>query len=478
MRSLSDLRSAQNFLIDYALERPYCLWGADMGFGKTAAGWTTAKIWLDCRYASKVLIIAPKRVAKDTWPDEKKEWEHLQNLEHSLILGEMNLIDRGNAALSQAPIHITNRENLVWLWEFFQNGKTWPYDALIYDEASRLKAWKHRSAVVNKNGRKSGGRLNEYGVLAKARKRYFKRVVELSGTPSPNGLQDLGGLLYILDLGERLGTSRSAFLQRWFEICPYTRKISAKPFAMKQITDRISDICVTLKTEDYVDLPQQVNVPVYVCMDKKTEKKYKTLLKTRVLWEEEIRAKSAGVLAQKLLQLCNGSIYRTDDFGQRMETIEIHDLKAEALKDIIEQAGDKPVLVAYSYEFDKQRIKKKFPQAKVFEEVDDAVAEWNAGKIPLLIAHPASIGHGLNLQKGSNICVWYGLTWSLELYQQFNRRLVRPGQQEEKVIIYHILTEGTYDERVYAVLANKAVTQDEVLDILSADKSIVDSFGA
>lgn len=476
MRSFKDLRPAQNFLIDYAIERPYCLWGADMGFGKTAAGWTTAKILLDCREVRKVLIVAPKRVAKDTWPDEKEEWEHLKDLEHSLVLGEMNLIDRGNAALSEAPIHITNRENLVWLWEFFQNGRTWPYDCLIYDEASRLKAWKQRSAVTRKNGVTRGGRINEYGVLVKARKKYFKRVVELSGTPSPNGLQDLGGLLYMLDLGQRLGESRKSFMERWFETCPYTRRIEAKPYAMKQITDRISDICVTLKTEDYVDLPQQLNIPYYVHMDKKTEEKYQTLLKTRVLWEEEIRAKSAGVLAQKLLQLCNGSIYRNDDFGERIETIEIHDLKAEALKDIIEMAGDKPVLVAYSYEFDKERIKAKFPQAQVFEDIQDAVAKWNAGDVPLLIAHPASIGHGLNLQKGSNICVWYGLTWSLELYQQFNRRLVRPGQTEEKVMIYHILTQGTYDERVYDVLATKAVTQDEVLNILSADKTLVDSY--
>jgi SNF2 family DNA or RNA helicase len=476
MRSLKDLRPAQNFLVDYALERPFCLWGADMGFGKTAAGWTVAKIWLDCKYAEKILIVAPKRVAKDTWPDEHKEWAHLKNLKYSIVLGEMNLIDRGNAALSDAPVHIVNRENLVWLWEFFQNGRTWPYDALIYDEASRLKAWKHRSAVVRRGEKKTGGRLNEYGVLAKARKQHFKRVVELSGTPSPNGLQDLGGLIYMLDLGERLGSSRKAFLTRWFEDCPYTRKISPKPFAMQQITDRISDICVTLKTEDYVDLPDQVNIPYYVYMDAKTEKKYKTLLNTRVLWEEEIRAKSAGVLAQKLLQLCNGSIYRNDDYGERIETIEIHDLKAEALKDIIDRAGDKPILVAYSYEFDKERIKAKFPNAQVFEELEDAVQKWNNGEVQLMIAHPASIGHGLNLQKGSNICVWYGLTWSLELYQQFNRRLLRPGQKEEKVIIYHILTQGTYDEKVYEVLAEKAATQDEVLEILSADKALVDTY--
>jgi SNF2 family DNA or RNA helicase len=476
MRSLGDLRNAQKFLIDYALERPFCAWFADMGFGKTATAWTYIKILLDNNEASKVLIVAPKRVAQHTWPDELKLWQHLKKTKYSLITGEMNEIDRGKAALDEASVHIINRENLVWLWRFFDNGASFPYDVLVYDEASRLKSWKFRSAVVKKNGRRTGGRLNEYAVIAAARKKHFKRVLQLSGTPAPNGLHDLGGLIYILDLGERLGKNREEFLKRYFSQDKYTRKIEPKRYAFEKITEKISDICVTLKTEDYAELPQQINIPYWVDLSKPVMDKYKTLLRTKVLWEEAIRAKSAGVLAQKLLQLCNGSIYQIDDYGNRVKTIAIHDLKSDALKEIIELHEGTPLLVAYSYEFDRERIKQKFPQAVVFEEEENALEKWNRKEIPLLIAHPASIGHGLNLQHGSNVAVWYGLSWSLELYQQFNKRLVRPGQKESRVLIYHILSKNTYDERVWQVLQEKEITQDEVLNVLSVDKNLIDNY--
>jgi SNF2 family DNA or RNA helicase len=466
------------------------MFAIDMGMGKTITALTAAKILLEIGEVDKVLIVGPKRVAQFTWPDEFTEWEHTKDLDFTVVTGDLSDTPyipvkgepkptaRQKAADSSAPIHITNRENLVWLWKHFGEGRNWPYDMLIYDESSRLKGFLRRSKRDKKTGK--GGNINEFGVLMKARRNFFRRVIELSGTPSPNGLRDLGGQICLLDEGERLGHCKSVFEKRFFKKCPYTYEYTPKPHAFKEITESISDICVSLRTEDYVEMPQIVSLTKKVKLSKKQMKMYKELEKTLVLEEFDLEVANQAACTQKLLQLSNGSMYKTqmsvDEYERIVEdreVIEIHDEKIHCLESIVEEACGKPILLAYSFQFDKDRILKAFPNAVVFEEDDTAYPRWNKGEIDLLIAHPASIGHGLNLQKGSNIAVWYGLNWSLELYLQFNKRLARPGQPDEKVFLYHIITEGTHDERILPSLREKNCEQDDILKAIEVPKELV-----
>ncbi len=466
MLQYKDLRNCQKFMLDYADKKPFCFLGVDMGMGKTVVSLTLAKILLRRKEVNKILIVAPKRVAQHTWPDEIKNWEHLQNLSFSVILGEDSELNRKTAALNPAKIHITNRENLPWLWDFFKKGKNFPYDMLIYDEASRLKGF---------NFRTKSGKISEFGVLAKARKNNFKRVLLLSGTPAPNGLVDLGGPFYLLDEGERLGTNKTSFRNRYFVVDQYSRAIAPKSFAYKEIIDKISDLMVTLKTEDYVELPEAVEIIKPVNMPTEVHKKYKKLEAEFVLEEHDIIADSKADLNRKLLQLCNGSVYQKTEDELSRDTIEIHELKIEALKTIIEEANDKPVLVAYSYQFDLEKILKAIPEAVAFDSDPTIKDRWNRGEIKVLVAHPASTGHGLNIQKGSNICVWYGLTWSLELFQQMYKRLVRPGQPEDKVFMYFLICPGTYEEKILEVLRSKEATQEDIFNSLSQCKKSLEA---
>lgn len=463
-----DFRQVQHYLVNYVYEKPYSFLGVDMGMGKTAVALTLAKKLLQGREVSKILIVAPKRVAKHTWPDEVAAWDHLSDLKFSVILGEMGVAVRALAAMDTSKIHITNRENLPWLWEFFKKGKKWPYDMLIYDEASRLKSWKKRTAA---------GALSELGVLSIARKKSLKRVLLLSGTPSPNGILDLGGPLYILDGGERLGTSMSEYKQRYFEQCLFSYKCTPWPFAFEEIMQKIQDVMITMKTEDYVKLPQAVYTIKMVKLDAENRKKYNTLIRNLYLEDYDLVVANQAVLIQKLLQLCNGSIYVTDEKTQVKTTYMIHSEKLNALEEIVKAEAGKPLLVAYSFQFDRDAILNRFKNAELFDDANNSLKRWNEGKIPMLVAHSKSIGHGMNLQKGSNIAVWYGLTWSLELYQQFNKRLVRPGQTEDRVIIYHILTEGTYECKVYDTLCRKEGVQNDVLETLKVHKETVLGLG-
>lgn len=460
-----DFRPVQKYMLEYVKEHPYSFLAVRMGMGKTAVCLTLCKYLLQTRSCKKILVVAPKRVAKFTWPDEIHEWDHLRELKYSVIIGEQEEASRIQNALSPNKIHIVNRENLPWLWNFFQSGKDWPYDVLIYDEGSRLKAWKKKT--------KSGHR-SEFGVLAVARKKNFKRVVILSGTPTPNGLIDLGGPIYLLDLGERLGVNKTQYMRRYFDTCAYSFKVSPKSWAFDEITKRISDICISLRTEDYVTLPDQIDIVKKVRLSEKDRSRYTELEKQMFLEEYDLLIANRAVLVQKLLQLCNGSFYVTNEKTQETTTHLLHKEKIEALKEIIESAEGKPVLIAYSFQFDRDLILKEIQGCEEFDDRDGIVERWNKGQIPVLLAHPASIGHGLNLQKGSNVAVWYGLTWSLELYQQFNSRLVRPGQPEEKVFLYHILTEDSYEMKVYETLRLKDIVQDDIIETLKVKRSIVE----
>lgn len=429
---------------------------AEMGLGKTAAVLTAMRRLLIEFEIRKVLIVAPLYVAENTWPEEFTVWEHLKRLRYSVITGTPK--QRLKALLDPAPIHIINRENLRWLHkEMKAHGVK--YDMLIYDEASRLKEGKKRT----QGGKKVGRRLSEFGALAAIR-HMFEYVVLLSGTPAPNGLKDLWGPFYILDLGERLGAKKQWFLNRWFDSDYMGWEHTPKPYAKKQIMERVSDIMIGLRAEDYITLPDLIERNVTVRLSKMQAKEYKEFERELVSEAYDVEAASSGVLANKLLQFANGSLYRNHEDGTR-ELVHVHDHKLQALESIVEEASGAPVLVAYQFEFDKERILKRYPKA-LTTDTPNWKKKWDTGLYRILLTHPASVGHGLNLQYGGNISVWYGVTWSLEIYQQFNKRLHRSGQLESKVFLYHILTEGTADEDVLQVLKDKDATQDDITNVV------------
>lgn len=497
MRPEKALRYYQRWMDRMIREHPGLLLSIPMGFGKTGAALTAVKKLLLAGEVTKVLIVAPLRVARDTWPDEILEWEHTCEIPFTLIRAEdhdpeiisagqraydriqgvvggvskiasrakgyvitdAKTAKRARLAMEETPIHIINREAIPWLVRFF--GKRWPYDMLIYDEASRLKEGRMRTEGGKEYAAKKGPKpLSEFGSLVRVRHK-FKRVVELSGTPSPNGEIDLWGPIYMLDRGERLGRTKTAFKKRWFDENPYTYETKARPGAIDEITDRIKDVMFSLD-EDELDLPPIVFNNINVRLDPEHLRQYRQFEEDLVSEAYDVEAVSKGVLSNKLLQFANGSMYRQTDRASKRETIHIHDKKLEALESIVEEEGRNPILVAYSFKFDLERIKKRFKHAVVMDEDPDFVKNWNAGKIRLALAHPASIGHGLNLQYGGHIAVWFGLTWSLELYLQFNKRLPRPGQKNKFVTIHHILAEGTNDFRQLTALRTKGITQDEI----------------
>jgi SNF2 family DNA or RNA helicase len=317
-----------------------------------------------------------------------------------------------------------------------------------------------------KGGKKSGPRLSEFGVLAQAR-HHMKGVVELTGTPAPNGLIDMWGPIYILDGGERLGASRTAFLERWFNQNPYSYKITPKEHAEKEITKRVKDVMLGLRADDYLELPKTIHNLLKVRLPKEAMQEYRRFERTLVSELYDVEAVSEGVLTNKLLQFANGSMYhQVEDDKKKREVIPIHEAKLAALEGVLEEAAGQSVLLAYSFRFDLDRIRKRYPKAVVFDESPNAVKDWNAGRINLLLAHPASIGHGLNLQFGGHISVWYGLTWSLELWDQFNKRLPRPGQIHPLVYNHILVAEGTADEDVYRAMSDKGATQDAITDAI------------
>ena len=426
----------------------------DMGLGKTVTTLTAVK---DLKYnrfeVRKVLVIAPKKVAEGTWTKEKDKWDHTKMLRVSQVLGSQ--AKRIRALNTPADLYIINRENVVWLVDYYRNA--WPFDMVIVDESSSFKSHKAK----------------RFKALASVG-RLISRMVELTGTPSPNGLEDLWAQVYLLDGGERLGKRYTQFRERYFQ--PDRRgpdgmvySYEAKPGTQESILQKISDICISMKAEDYLQLPDITYHEIPVELDPKAKKAYLELERKMVLElpedEEEISVASAAALSNKLLQLGNGAIYDED-----RQYHEIHNCKVEAFLELIESLQGKPALVFYNFQHDRirmlkalEKMKLRVRELKTTQDEDD----WNAGKIDVLLTHPASSAYGLNLQQGGNHVVWFGLTWNYELYTQANKRLHRQGQQE-KVIVHHLICSGTRDEDVMDALQRKDDVQGWVMQSLKA----------
>lgn len=433
----------QSYCTDYIIDHPYCGIFLDCGLGKSVI--TLTALWdllLDRFELGKVLVIAPKRVAEDTWPKEIAKWEHLKGLSYSLVLGSPK--EREEALRKKVDLYIINRENVSWLVEY----KPWDFDGIVIDELSSFKS----------------NKAERFKSLKKVRPK-LQRVIGLTGTPAPNSLLDLWPQLYLLDKGDRLGRFIGGYRERFFMPDKRNREIvySYKPRegAEENIYKQIGDICISMKAEDHLDMPDRINNRVEVSMNKKELELYKRFKKELVvnLEGEEIDALNAAGLSNKLLQMANGAVY-----GEK-KVVNLHDRKLDALEDLIEMANGKPVLVAYWYKHDKQRILERF-EAKSIDTSQD-IDDWNNGKIKVAIIHPASAGHGLNLQEGGSTIVWFGLTWSLELYQQMNARLWRQGQKNV-VVVHHIVAKGTHDEDVMKALEQKDIRQSDLIEAVKA----------
>lgn len=438
----------QEIAIEKIYETPKCGLFLEMGLGKTVVTLTALEDLIYNRFEiSRVLVIAPLRVAEDTWSRESEKWDHLRHLRISKILGTPS--QRRLALVQDADIYIINRENVVWLTnELSSAGNGWFFDAVVIDELSSFKSPKAQRF--------------------RALKKYItrsQRVIGLTGTPAPNGLIDLWSQIYLLDGGERLGRTVTGYRERYFN--PNQRNQTTvfnykpKDGAERAIMDKISDICISMRAEDWLTLPERIDSVRSVKLTDRQRAEYEKFEREQYLKfiRGEVTAASAATLTNKLLQYSNGAVYLSD--GNYAETC---DGKLDALEDIIEAANGKPVLCFYSFRHDFERIRRRFSQAVKLETAADIEA-WNAGEIHLLLAHPAGAGHGLNLQSGGSIIVWFGLTWSLELYQQANARLYRQGQ-EHTVIIHHLITEDTVDERVYQSLQGKGEVQEDLLNAL------------
>ena len=401
--------------------------------------------------ASKALVIAPKRVAQDTWSRECEKWEHLHDLRISLVLGTAK--QRKEALAARADVYVTNRENVVWLLE--DSGFPFDYDIVVIDELSSFKS----------NKAKRWRALRK--VIGTA-----PYVWGLTGTPAANGYLDLWPEIYLIDQGKRLGKTLGAYRNAYFIPGAHKGYVvydwRLKPGAKNKIDGRLSDLCLTMSKEDWLTMPGITYNTIPVTMGAKERKLYERMKRDHILTTLEghedkdigaVIAETAATLSGKLLQMANGAVY-----DENKDVVHIHDAKLEAMDELLETANGQPVLCFYAYKHDLVRLRERYPKADTIDE-DGAIRRWNNGEGELLLAHPASAGHGLNLQEGGHIIVWFGLPWSLELYQQANNRLYRMGQ-EHPVIIHHLVTEHTLDERVMSALTGKAATQKSLLDAL------------
>jgi SNF2 family DNA or RNA helicase len=441
----------QSYATEFILSHPISAVFLEMGLGKSVI--TLSAIFdlcLDSFLVCKVLVIAPLRVARDTWPAEINKWDHLKGLSYSVAVGTEK--ERIDALKKQSTLYIINRENVDWL--VHKSGIPFQFDMVVIDELSSFKSY----------GAK------RFKSLLKVRPS-VKRIVGLTGTPSSNGLMDLWAEFRILDLGQRLGRYISHYRNTYFKPDKRNAQIifSYKPLpgAEEEIYKQISDITISMKSTDYLKMPEYVSNEVFVTLSDKEWKVYSDFKEDMVanLGDEEIDAVNAAVLSGKLLQMANGAVYDSENKAHV-----IHDKKLDALEDLIEGANGKPVLVAYWYKHDLERIKERFPVRQIQSSKD--IEDWNDGKIPIAVIHPASAGHGLNLQSGGSTLIWFGLTWSLELYQQTNARLYRQGQKDT-VIVHHIITKNTIDEDVLLALTKKEKTQDALIDAVKANLEVM-----
>ncbi len=446
----------QTYATRYIEEHPISAVLLDMGLGKTSITLTALNdLLFDSFEAHRILVIAPLRVARDTWIAEADKWDHLQSLICSVAVG--NEAERRAALMKPADIYIINRENVQWLIE--DSKLPFNFDTVVVDELSSFKNYQAK----------------RFRALMKVRPK-VKRIIGLTGTPSSNGLMDLWAEFRLLDMGARLGRFISHYRLEYFQPDKRNGQVifSYKPLpgAEQRIYDKIADITISMRSTDLLQMPELVSSEYSVHLSNDEKKRYDALKQDLVLAlpDGDITAANAAALTGKLCQMANGAIY-TDDG----DTINLHDQKLDALEDIIEAAGGKPLLVAYWFKHDLARIIERLQKLHVpFSKLDSAesIRRWNNGELPVALIHPASAGHGLNLQSGGSCIVWFGLTWSLELYQQTNARLWRQGQTASTVVVQHIVTKGTIDERILKVLSKKDSTQSALIDAVKADLHI------
>lgn len=443
----SKLRRFQEAAASFIRLVERCALFIDMGLGKTAAVLTVISDMAHDFELGRVLVIGPPRVVKTTWPEEIATWEHTRWLTFTQIDGTPQR--RLKRLMCATDIHFISCDNVPWLAELVSD--IHEYDLIVVDESSKFK---------NPDTKRSKA-LHRLAVRA-------KMMVNLTGTPAPNGLHDLWSQFYPLDRGARLGRTITDYRERYFEQNWGESVYRAKDFADEAIRRKIEDICFTLRDKDYAELPPRIDNYIWLDFDEKTKEAYDTFKRTFILelGDEKLRAVTAAALTNKLLQLSNGVVYaKPDPVTKERKEHHVHNLKIEALQDIVEEAAGQPVFVAYNFLTDVKAIKAAFPKAVVLDNNPQTIKDWNEGRIEMLVAHPKSAGHGLNLQHGGSIAVWYGLTYSLEDYQQFNKRLHRPGQKRP-VIIHHLLCRGTIEEHVLSALQGKDEVQNELLDAL------------
>lgn len=464
MLAEKDLHDYQKACVEHIIAHPYCGVFLDMGLGKTVSTLTAINyLMFDYLEINSVLVIAPKRVARSVWQEEAEQWEHLKHLRFSKIIGTAK--QRLNAIQTKADVYIISRDNIAWLCALYGGGKL-PFDMIVADELSSFKSYK-----------------SERFKAARGARPYIKRFVGLTGTPAPNGLIDLWPQIYLMDRGERLEKTISRYREKYFRpgqtnghvVYSYNLLSNSEELIHK----KIEDICISMKAHDYLKMPLRTDNYIKLKMPAPLKKQYDDFEKNKVLdlfapisqednadnsnMPVEVNAVNAAALSNKLLQFANGAIY-----DEEKNVHAIHEIKLEALKEIIEDANGQSVLVAWTYQFDRDRIKEYLKKYEPRElKTDQDIKDWNAGKIQVMLAHPASAGHGLNLQAGGNIIVWYGQTWSLELYQQFNARLYRQGQQNG-VVIHHLILQGTHDEDVIDALKIKDKKQNALMESIKA----------
>ena len=442
MLTRKNLHPYQEKAVQFVKDNPKAALWIDMGLGKTVSTLTALSELKRDNQIRKTLIVAPLRVATHTWPTEIATWSHI-DMRYTVIAGK-SAAKRSEALDEDTDLHIINRENIPWLVEQF--GQRWPYDCVVIDESSSFKShtskrWKSLRKVIGK----------------------IKRMIQLTGTPAPNALLELWPQMYLLDKGERLENSRGKFLSKYCTLVgnPQWNQWAVKPDRADAIHKAVSDVVLRMKADDYIDLPERIDINVPVVLPPKARKTYEDMKRDFLVAYDggEILSVNAAVQINKLLQISNGNLYTEDgDF------LNIHSAKLDALREIVDSTNE-PLLVAYSYKSDLEILMREFPDAVVIDNDNAVLDKWNNGDIPILLAHPASAGHGLNLQKGGSLIVWYGLSWSLELYQQFNARLHRQGQTKP-VRVLHILAENTADDAVLTVLAEKEGVQDKLLRVV------------
>lgn len=471
MLNRTNLHNYQNACVEHIINNPYCGVFLDMGLGKTVSTLTAVELLMnDYCEINKVLVIAPKRVAESVWQEEAEKWGHLKHLRFSKIIGSAK--QREAALKEKADIYIISRDNVAWLCALYGGGKL-PFDMVVIDELSSFKSYKSERFKALRGSRP-----------------YFKRLVGLTGTPAPNGLIDLWPQIYLMDRGERLEKTITRYREKYFKPGQTNGNVV---YSYKLLTDseklihkKIEDICISMKADDYLRMPVRTDNYIKLRMPKELKSKYDEFEKNKVLeliqpeqeyleaidkWVDkpiEINVVNAAALSNKLLQFANGAIYTEAPDLVSRDVVQVHDIKLEALSEIIENSNGQSVLVAWTFRFDRDRIMeylKKYKPRELKNNKD--IEDWNNGKIQVMLAHPASAGHGLNLQAGGSIIVWFGQTWSLELYQQFNARLYRQGQQSH-VVINHLILEGTHDEEVIKALKMKDKKQNALMDSIKA----------